>query len=143
MVTASGETVDRIVGLEMGADDYLPKPVDLRELLARIKAVLRRLGDDGKAARTDDDREVIDFGRCRLDLGGHKMFDHEGVEITLTAMEFDLLKAFAERPNRVLSRDQCLSSLTIGIGNPLIDPSISESPEFVAKSNGTPESRKS
>lgn len=110
MLTASGETVDRIVGLEMGADDYLAKPVDLRELLARIKAVLRRAmreargPGDGEAAAN----RVIAFGPCSLDLDAHKLFDAEGGEIAITAMEFDLLKAFAEHPNRVLSRDLLL-----------------------------------
>lgn len=111
MVTASGETVDRIVGLEMGADDYLPKPVDLRELLARVKAVLRRPsaatkgeGKSGGELRED----VIQFGTCRLDLGSHTLFDADGREINLSAMEFDLLRVFAERPNRVLSRDSLL-----------------------------------
>jgi two-component system phosphate regulon response regulator OmpR len=109
MVTASGETIDRIVGLEMGADDYVPKPVDLRELLARVKAVLRRTATRGQDADPDDgDRQIVYFGRCRLDLDSHKLYDEEGREIALTAMEFDLLKAFAERPNRVLSRDQLL-----------------------------------
>lgn len=111
MLTASGEVIDRVVGLEMGADDYLPKPVDLRELLARVRAVLRRIaqepaqdGDVAAAAST----ERITFGSCILDLDAHKLFDSDGKEISITAMEFDLLKAFAERPNRVLSRDQLL-----------------------------------
>ena len=109
MVTASGETVDRIVGLEMGADDYIPKPVDLRELKARIKAVLRRASSGAKVASPEDpEHKVVAFGRCLLDLDAHKLFDEDGKEISLTAMEFDLLKAFAERPNRVLSRDQLL-----------------------------------
>ena len=109
MVTASGETVDRIVGLEMGADDYVPKPVDLRELKARIKAVMRRTAGTPNAQSPDDpEHHVIAFGRCRLDLDAHKLFDEDGAEVALTAMEFDLLKAFAERPNRVLSRDQLL-----------------------------------
>jgi DNA-binding response OmpR family regulator len=109
MVTASGDTVDRIVGLEMGADDYIPKPVDLRELLARIKAVLRRTAVQAKGDSPDDgEHRVVDFGQCRLDLDSHKLFDEDGKEMPLTAMEFDLLQAFAERPNRVLSRDQLL-----------------------------------
>jgi DNA-binding response OmpR family regulator len=109
MVTASGDTVDRIVGLEMGADDYIPKPVDLRELLARIKAVLRRTAVQAKGDSSDDgEHRVVDFGQCRLDLDSHKLFDEDGKEMPLTAMEFDLLQAFAERPNRVLSRDQLL-----------------------------------
>jgi two-component system phosphate regulon response regulator OmpR len=109
MVTASGETVDRIVGLEMGADDYIPKPVDLRELLARVKAVLRRMTAGSDSA--DDEvqaRRIVPFGLCTLDLDAHKLFGEDDKEISLTAMEFDLLKAFAERPNRVLSRDQLL-----------------------------------
>lgn len=110
MLTAAGEVVDRIVGLEMGADDYLAKPVDLRELLARVKAVLRRF----RTARTKADlaarsaeRQVV-FGKLRLDLNAHKLFDGDGNEVPLTSMEYDLLKAFAEHPNRVLSRDQLL-----------------------------------
>jgi two-component system phosphate regulon response regulator OmpR len=109
MVTASGETVDRIVGLEMGADDYIPKPVDLRELKARIKAVLRRATSTrGAIPPEDPEHHVVAFGQCQLDLDAHKLFDEDGKEIALTAMEFDLLKAFAERPNRVLTRDQLL-----------------------------------
>jgi len=110
MLTAAGEVVDRIVGLEMGADDYLAKPVDLRELLARMKAVLRRF----QTARTKADlaarsaeRQVV-FGKLRLDLDAHKLFDGDGNEVPLTSMEYDLLRAFAEHPNRVLSRDQLL-----------------------------------
>jgi two-component system phosphate regulon response regulator OmpR len=109
MVTASGETVDRIVGLEMGADDYLPKPVDFRELLARVKAVLRRRGAAGRGpAANASERQLIAFGRCQLDLEAHELFDEDGAKVPLTAMEYDLLKAFGERPNRVLSRDQLL-----------------------------------
>jgi two-component system phosphate regulon response regulator OmpR len=106
MLTAAGETVDRIVGLEMGADDYMAKPFDLRELLARVKAVLRRkAGGRGQASA---DAKRVRFGACVLDLEAHKLFDGEGGEIAITAMEFDLLKAFAEHPNRVLNRDQLL-----------------------------------
>lgn len=109
MVTAAGGTVDRIVGLEMGADDYIAKPVDLRELLARVKAVLRRYQKEPAATFAQNaESKIIDFGKCRLDLDAHKLFDEDGQEIRLTSMEFDLLKAFAERPNRVLSRDQLL-----------------------------------
>ena len=112
MLTAAGEVIDRIVGLEIGADDYIAKPVDLRELLARVRAVLRRLpapGADrpvaGEAAPTT---RAVRFGGCRLDLDAHKLYTADGEEVPITSMEFDLLKAFAEHPNRVLSRDQLL-----------------------------------
>ena len=117
MLTAASEVVDRIVGLEMGADDYLTKPVDLRELLARVKAVLRRFetaeAKAGLAVRqaqeaAEEARRSVVFGKLRLDLEAHKLFDGEGTEVPLTSMEYDLLKAFAEHPNRVLSRDQLL-----------------------------------
>jgi two-component system phosphate regulon response regulator OmpR len=110
MLTAAGEVVDRVVGLEMGADDYIPKPVDLRELLARIRAVLRRAqahSPEVQAERSTSQREVR-FGDCRLDLNAHRLFAADGREIPLTSMEFDLLKAFADHPNQVLSRDRLL-----------------------------------
>ena len=110
MLTAAGEVVDRVVGLEVGADDYLAKPVDLRELLARVKAVARRLHAGREAAPEDTPRppKEVPFGTCRLNLDSHKLFDGAGEEVPLTSMEYDLLKAFAEHPNRVLSRDQLL-----------------------------------
>ena len=111
MLTASGETVDRIIGLEMGADDYLAKPVDLRELLARIKAVLRRTtaqapAPGGGAAKSSE--SAVHFGSCLLDIDQHKLFDADGEEIAITAMEFNLLKVFADHSGRVLNRDQLL-----------------------------------
>ncbi|MGF1631384.1 MAG: response regulator [Kiloniellaceae bacterium] len=111
MLTAAGEVVDRIVGLEMGADDYLAKPVDLRELLARIKAVLRRSERAQEEAESGlaEGVRLARFGRFTLNLDSHKLFDADGGEIALTGMEFDLLKAFADNPNRVLSRDQLLN----------------------------------
>ncbi|MGI9412901.1 MAG: response regulator, partial [Hyphomicrobiales bacterium] len=111
MLTGNSEVVDRIIGLEMGADDYLAKPVDLRELLARLKAVLRRAGRPAAvadAADTPRGQTVARFGACRLDLDAHKLFDGVGEEIAITAMEYALLKVFAEHPNRVLNRDQLL-----------------------------------
>jgi two-component system phosphate regulon response regulator OmpR len=104
MVTAAGEVIDRVVGLEVGADDYIAKPFDLRELLARIKSVLRRSSRPSPAAS-----RRVSFGPCVLDLDRHQLIGRDGEEIPLTGMEFDLLRAFAEHPNRVLSRDQLLT----------------------------------
>jgi two-component system, OmpR family, response regulator len=106
MLTAAGEVIDRVVGLEVGADDYIGKPFDLRELLARMKSVLRRASKP-VAAGTPSRR--VSFGPCTLDLDRHQLIGRDGEEIALTGMEFDLLRAFAEHPNRVLSRDQLLT----------------------------------
>jgi two-component system phosphate regulon response regulator OmpR len=120
MVTASGDVVDRVVGLELGADDYIAKPFDLRELLARIKSVLRRLqARPAAGAQADEVRAQAPapittsprrqrFGRCELDLDSHRMFEIGGAEVAITAMEYDLLATFLANPNRVLSRDQLL-----------------------------------
>jgi DNA-binding response OmpR family regulator len=110
MLTAAGEVVDRVVGLEIGADDYIAKPVDLRELLARIRAVLRRLRG-APAERPGPEpasATLVQIGACQLDLDAHRLYDAAGQEVPITSMEFDLLKAFVEHPNRVLSRDQLL-----------------------------------
>lgn len=112
MVTGAGEVVDRIVGLEVGADDYVAKPFDLRELLARLKSVLRRYRGDAARAAGDDEPDAerrIPVGDCVLEPESRRLLGPDGGEIALTAMEFDLLKVFAERPNRVLSRDQLLN----------------------------------
>jgi DNA-binding response OmpR family regulator len=120
MLTASGETVDRITGLEVGADDYIPKPFDLRELLARVRSVLRRVA----AMPTKPTMpEQVRFGRFILDLGAKRLSIEGGDEIPLTSMEFDLLKVFATHPNRVLSRDQLLD-LAHGRGSEPFDRSI-------------------
>jgi two-component system OmpR family response regulator len=106
MLTAMGEEMDRIIGLEMGADDYLAKPFNPRELLARIKAVLRRanLMPDVQEALP----ERLHFDHWQLDLSRRELVDELGVAISLSTAEFDLLKVFLERPKRVLSRDQLL-----------------------------------
>ncbi len=109
MLTAAAEVIDRIIGLEMGADDYLGKPVDLRELEARVKAALRRAPGIVKAQATQ--RSItgrMPFGPCLLDIDGARLFDPDGQEIAITAMEFSLLKVFAQNCGRVLSRDQLL-----------------------------------
>ncbi len=117
MLTAAGDVVDRVVGLEMGADDYIAKPVDLRELLARLRAVLRRR--DAVAAVTapprpppaavaDHAMQGVRMGRNRLDLDARRLIGPDGRDIALSAAEFVLLRTFAERPNRVLSRETLL-----------------------------------
>jgi len=110
MLTAASEVVDRVVGLEMGADDYITKPFDPRELLARIKSVLRRTGRSPTAeAPTPGRQALVKFGRCVLNTESHQLFGPDDEEITITSMEYDLLQAFATHPNRVLSRDQLLN----------------------------------
>jgi two-component system phosphate regulon response regulator OmpR len=109
MVTAAGEVVDRVVGLEVGADDYLAKPFDPRALRARLKSVLRRGKARGGSAAGVDATKRVKVGRCTLDLQTHQLFGADGEELALTGMEFDLLRVFVERPNQVLSRDQLLN----------------------------------
>src|SRR6185312_5866408 len=106
MLTAVTETVDRVVGLEMGADDYVPKPFDPRELLARVKSVLRRTSPAGRA---EIGAERVRIGRCVLDVGAHRLVDETGAEVPMSPLEFDLLKAFAEHPNQALSRERILN----------------------------------
>ena len=109
MLTTAGEAIDRIVGLEVGADDYVAKPFELRELLARVRAVLRRLQVAAAAPVADEaGPECLPFGPCRLDLAQRKLFGADGGEIDITAAEFDLLALFARHPNRPLNRDQIM-----------------------------------
>ncbi|MBC7905876.1 MAG: response regulator [Rhodospirillaceae bacterium] len=108
MLTAMGEDTDRIVGLEMGADDYVAKPFNPRELLARIKAVLRRAqGPVPRPAQTGSGNRYS-FHNWVLDVTTRDLTSPDGVVLTLSAGEFDLLQAFVEHPRRVLSRDQLL-----------------------------------
>ena len=108
MLTAMGDHTDRIVGLEIGADDYLVKPFDARELLARIKAVLRRSGEQPKAPESTELRPVLEFSGWRLDVSRRELRSHDNTLMILSGGEFDLLLAFAEHAQRVLSRDQLL-----------------------------------
>ncbi len=121
MLTAVAEDTDRIVGLEMGADDYLTKPFNPRELLARIRAVLRR--SDGQGAVREPEEGALVFAGWRLDPARRELRDPDGVLVALTAGEFDLLAALAERPRRVLSRDRLLD-LTRGRDAQPFDRSI-------------------
>ena len=108
MLTARGEDTDRIVGLEMGADDYLPKPFNPRELLARIRSILRRAGEN--AAREAPARAFA-FAGWTLDLGARHLVGADGVVVPISNGEFKLLRAFAENPFRVLTRDQLMDVL--------------------------------
>jgi DNA-binding response OmpR family regulator len=106
MLTSAATVVDRIVGLEMGADDYVPKPFDPRELVARVKSVLRRTSSAGRAEIGD---ERVRIGRCVLDVAAHRLIDEKGGDVAMSPLEFDLLKALAEHPNRALSRERILN----------------------------------
>ncbi|HEB95256.1 MAG TPA: response regulator [Sedimenticola thiotaurini] len=121
MLSARGEEIDRIIGLEVGVDDYLAKPFNPRELLARIRAVLRRSRSPASDAMAGQKRETR-FGPFLLDLGRHSL-SRDGEEIPLTGGEFELLRAFTEHPDRVLSRDELLT-LTKGYEHTPFDRSI-------------------
>ncbi|MGE5117878.1 MAG: winged helix-turn-helix domain-containing protein [Betaproteobacteria bacterium] len=111
IITGRGDAVDKVVGLEIGADDYVTKPFDLRELLARIKAVLRRLGASPQATAGEPAaRDNLRFAGFRLDLGARQLVDPQERPVALTAGEFDLLVVFARHPGRVLSRDFLLEA---------------------------------
>jgi two-component system OmpR family response regulator len=107
MVTAKGDDVDRIVGLEVGADDYLPKPFNPRELIARIRAILRRTRDVHRVP-VELPADIYVFGGWALDAGAHALTDPDGAAIELTGGEFELLLAFVTHAQRVLNRDQLL-----------------------------------
>jgi two-component system OmpR family response regulator len=101
MVSARGLSIDRSIGLELGADDYLPKPFERRELIARVKAILRRGGPSARASR-------IRIGALLVDFGQRAVLDAQDRPLPLTSGEFELLRCFVERPGRVLSRDQLI-----------------------------------
>lgn len=122
MLTARGTEVERVVGLEMGADDYLTKPFSTHELLARIRAVLRRVH---LIAQTPPDKRqaVLVFAGWKLDLGSRRLHTADGTRVPLTGGEYELLVAFCEHPNRVLTREQ-LVDLTRGRAAAPLDRSI-------------------
>ena len=119
MLTATASAIDRVVGLELGADDYLPKPCELRELVARVRSVLRRAqgvkavppapkGQLPVSRPSGPDARQVRFGTKWLDFDALRLRDDEGIEQALTRSEFDLLKAFADHPKRALSRERLL-----------------------------------
>ncbi len=121
MLTAKGEEIDRVIGLEMGADDYLAKPFGSRELIARIKAVLRR--SPGNTEDTGPQPRSFHFDRWSLDTGARALLRDDGVTVPLSTGEYDLLVALVERPQRVLNRDQLLD-LARGRSSAGLDRSI-------------------
>jgi two-component system OmpR family response regulator len=121
IVTGRGDAVDKVVGLEVGADDYVTKPFDLRELLARVKAVLRRVvpSDAPAPVQTEQQRaDLFRFAGWQLDAGARRLLDAQGAETALTSGEFDLLCTFARHPGRVLSRDFLLEQTRGRDGGP-------------------------
>jgi two-component system, OmpR family, response regulator len=123
MLTAMADHTDRVVGLELGADDYLTKPFDQRELLARVKAVLRRTAVNGAPATAAETRPALCFADWRLDVTRRELRSATNTLVVLSGGEFDLLLAFAEHPQRVLTRDQLLD-LSRGTTHAAFDRSI-------------------
>jgi DNA-binding response OmpR family regulator len=123
MLTARSDETDRIIGLEMGADDYVLKPFAARELLARISAVLRRTRMLPPNLQISEAGKVLSFGDWRLNTVGRHLLDKEGTEVALSGAEYRLLRVFIDHPNRVLNRDQLLN-LTQGRDAELFDRSI-------------------
>lgn len=126
MLTAMGELSDRVVGLELGADDYLTKPFDARELLARVRAVLRRIHEargDSRSAVGDTPRPILAFADWQLDVTHRELRSPQQVMIPLSAGEFELLLVFAEHPRRILSRQQLLD-MARGEGFDAFDRSV-------------------
>ena len=118
IVTGAGDAIDRIVSLEIGADDYLTKPFDLRELQARIGAILRRTATAAEPSAVRSKRRLVSFGRVALDLDAPCLVTPEGRELPLTASEHRLLAAFALHPHHILSRDQLLELGSDGSNDP-------------------------
>jgi two-component system OmpR family response regulator len=110
MLTARGDETDRIVGLELGADDYLPKPFNPRELLARMRVILRRARSTPKAALAESVRNIV-FAGWRLDTRQRHLISHRGLVVSLSGAEYRLLRVFLDNRNRVLNRDQLMDLL--------------------------------
>ena len=123
MLTARGDDNDRILGLELGADDYLSKPFVARELMARIRSIIRRTRAIPRNLRISDTARLLRFGDWRLDTVGRHLLDDAGTIIPLSGAEYRLLRTFLDYPHRVLSRDQLLN-LTQGRESDPFDRSI-------------------
>jgi two-component system OmpR family response regulator len=125
MLTALQEDIDRILGLELGADDYVTKPFNSRELMARIKSILRRAS---YAQEPDEGFSAMTFSGWRIDPNSRQLYDADGAQVSMTTAEFDLLLAFCSNPNKVLTREQLLSMTHAGSAGPVersIDAHIS------------------
>lgn len=123
MLTARNEETDRILGLEMGADDYLTKPFASRELLARVRAILRRARMLPVNLRVSESAHILSFGSWRLDTTARHLLDASGTMVSLSGAEYRLLRVFLDHPQRVLNRDQLLN-LTQGREAEMFDRSI-------------------
>lgn len=110
IVTGTGGQIDKIVGLELGADDYITKPVDERELLARVRSILRRIKQTSDIPANLDE-SIVTFAGWTLDLTAHELKSPTGKDVQLTSYEFQLLSALVQSPNRVLSRDQIMDNI--------------------------------
>ena len=113
MLTGKNDPVDQIIGLEMGADDYVTKPFDERQLLARIRSLLRRksVPESNNDAKTEEGKKKVHFGGWEVDLLSHELISPDGVEQTLTSHEFRLLEVFIRNSGNVLSRDQIMQQM--------------------------------
>lgn len=116
MVTSLGEDLDRILGLEIGADDYVTKPFNSRELIARVRALLRRAAYCGPA---EPEPAALGFHGWRIDALARQLLDPDGVEVSLTSAEFDLLLAFCRNPGRILTRAELLTLTHVGLAGPV------------------------
>jgi two-component system OmpR family response regulator len=138
MLTANGDEMNRIIGLEMGADDYITKPFNPRELLARVKNILRRTGD---AAEARAHAKELHFSGWRLDLDARHLIGTDEVVVPLSSGEFRLLRMLAENPNRVLSRDQLMDAISSRAAGPFdrtIDVMISRLRRRLGKDEENP-----
>lgn len=147
MVSGKGDTVDRIVGLELGADDYIAKPFNLREVLARVRAVLRRHEGSGSASLAfGSPHEIFEFGGWTIDTASRELKDENGSVRELTTAEYNLLEMFVRRPHRVLSRDEIMDLLKGHDYSPLdrsIDALVSRLRRKIESESGRPAKIKS